>query len=81
MSLSAIKSDFYLFDLVSGRWTQITDDTAAMGGPNLIFDHQVSTHIVQRDPQNCGIERRHLSNLVYGIVIKQIVLPVASKSA
>jgi len=40
-SLSAIKSDFYLYDITSNKWTQITDDTGAMGGPNLIFDHQM----------------------------------------
>jgi len=36
-----IKSDFYMYDIVGGKWTLITDDTSAMGGPNLIFDHQM----------------------------------------
>jgi hypothetical protein len=31
-----------MYDIVSARWTMITDDTAAMGGPHLIFDHQMS---------------------------------------
>ena len=36
-----IKSDFFMYDITANRWTQITDDTAAMGGPSLIFDHQM----------------------------------------
>ena len=36
-----IKSDFYVYDIGSNTWTQITDDTAALGGPSLIFDHQM----------------------------------------
>ena len=36
-----IKSDFYMYDITANRWTQITDDTSAMGGPSLIFDHQM----------------------------------------
>ncbi|XP_074644616.1 muskelin-like isoform X2 [Tubulanus polymorphus] len=36
-----LKSDFYMYDIESGRWTLITEDTAAMGGPNLVFDHQM----------------------------------------
>ena len=30
-----------VFDIGTGKWTQITDDTAAMSGPSLIFDHQM----------------------------------------
>ena len=37
------KNDFYVYDIMAAKWTLITDDTSAMGGPNLIFDHQVST--------------------------------------
>ena len=33
--------DFYMYDIDASRWTLITDDTSAMGGPNLIFDHQM----------------------------------------
>ncbi|XP_064604593.1 muskelin-like isoform X2 [Liolophura sinensis] len=36
-----LKGDFYMYDLGSGKWTLITEDTAAMGGPRLIFDHQM----------------------------------------
>jgi len=39
-TLQNTKSDFYLYDLNSTRWTLITDDTGGMGGPKLIFDHQ-----------------------------------------
>lgn len=38
---SNIKSDFFLYDITTGGWTQITDDTSALGGPSLIFDHQM----------------------------------------
>ena len=30
-----------MYDIAASRWTLITDDTAAMGGPHLIFDHQM----------------------------------------
>eukprot|EP00095_Tigriopus_kingsejongensis_P008585 maker-scaffold446_size168061-snap-gene-0.25 protein:Tk08585 transcript:maker-scaffold446_size168061-snap-gene-0.25-mRNA-1 annotation:"muskelin isoform x1" len=36
-----VKSDFYMYDINAARWTLITDDTAALGGPSLIFDHQM----------------------------------------
>lgn len=36
-----LKSDFYMFDISSGRWTLITEDTHTMGGPRLIYDHQM----------------------------------------
>ncbi|XP_054707459.1 muskelin-like isoform X2 [Uloborus diversus] len=36
-----MKSDFYVYDIDSNQWTLITDDTAAMGGPSLVFDHQI----------------------------------------
>ena len=39
--LGNIKSDFFVYDIGTGKWTQITDDTAAMGGHSLIFDHQM----------------------------------------
>ena len=41
-SLSNTKNDFYVYDIMANKWTLITDDTSAMGGPNLIFDHQMS---------------------------------------
>jgi len=36
-----IKSDFFMYDIMANKWTLITDDTSAMGGPSLIFDHQM----------------------------------------
>ena len=44
------RSDFYVYDIGAAKWTMITDDTSAMGGPNLIFDHQMCL-----DP-----EKRHI---------------------
>jgi len=43
-----LKSDFYLYDLNTGRWTLITDDTSGMGGPRLIFDHQMVMDVTKR---------------------------------
>lgn len=37
-----LKSDFYVYDIATGKWTLICDDTGAEGGPRLIFDHQMS---------------------------------------
>ena len=42
------KSDFYVYDIDNAKWTQITDDTADMGGPNLIFDHQMCLDPMKR---------------------------------
>lgn len=36
-----LQSDFYVYDIPSNKWTLITDDTDAMGGPKLVFDHQI----------------------------------------
>ncbi|XP_014670808.1 PREDICTED: muskelin-like [Priapulus caudatus] len=36
-----LKSDFYMYDIDSNKWTLVTDDTASLGGPRLIFDHQI----------------------------------------
>lgn len=30
-----------MYDIGSGKWTLITEDSGAMGGPKLIFDHQM----------------------------------------
>jgi len=43
------RSDFYVYDILANKWTQITDDTSAMGGPNLIFDHQMCLDVEKRD--------------------------------
>ena len=37
-----------MYDIPCGRWTLITDDTAGMGGPALIFDHQMCLDPVSR---------------------------------
>jgi len=62
-SVSAIKSDFYLLDLASGKWTLISDDTAADGGPNLIFDHQMSLDVEKRNIYVFGGQSLHFSLL------------------
>jgi muskelin len=31
-----------VYSIEDNKWTLITDDTAAMGGPALIFDHQMT---------------------------------------
>lgn len=36
-----LKSDFYMFDIGQKKWHLICEDTAAVGGPKLIFDHQM----------------------------------------
>ncbi|CAG7818322.1 unnamed protein product [Allacma fusca] len=36
-----MKSDFFVYDIETNKWTLITEDTAAMGGPQLVFDHQI----------------------------------------
>lgn len=39
--VTPLKSDFYVYDIEASKWTLICDDTAAYGGPRLIFDHQM----------------------------------------
>ncbi|XP_050432921.1 muskelin isoform X5 [Adelges cooleyi] len=36
------KSDFYMYDIEQNCWTLICADTNQMGGPKLLFDHQMS---------------------------------------
>nr|CAD7399137.1 unnamed protein product [Timema cristinae] len=43
-----LKSDFYMYDIDSNSWTLISEDTGEMGGPQLIFDHQMSMDVEQR---------------------------------
>lgn len=43
-----LKSDFYVYDIESNKWTQISEDTFAVGGPQLIFDHQMSMDVETR---------------------------------
>lgn len=41
----SLKSDFYRYDIDTNTWMLLSEDTAADGGPKLVFDHQVShTH-------------------------------------
>lgn len=39
--MGGLKSDFFMYEVDRNIWTLITDDTASMGGPSLIFDHQM----------------------------------------
>uniref|UniRef100_A0A2P2I5A8 Muskelin-like n=1 Tax=Hirondellea gigas TaxID=1518452 RepID=A0A2P2I5A8_9CRUS len=43
-----LKSDFFLYELETGRWTQITEDTGEEGGPKIIFDHQMVMDVKNR---------------------------------
>ncbi|CAG2174665.1 unnamed protein product [Oppiella nova] len=40
-SVDNLKSDFYVYDIQSNRWSLVCDDTGAVGGPALVFDHQM----------------------------------------
>jgi muskelin len=35
------QSDFYLYDTRTNTWFLICDDTSQVGGPALIYDHQM----------------------------------------
>ncbi|XP_062055249.1 muskelin isoform X2 [Lepus europaeus] len=37
----SLKSDFYRYDIDTNTWTLLSEDTAADGGPKLVFDHQM----------------------------------------
>lgn len=34
-----------MYDIGSSKWTLITEDTHAMGGPRLVFDHQMAIDV------------------------------------
>lgn len=36
-----IRSEFYLFDTATETWMEICEDTSEVGGPKLLFDHQM----------------------------------------
>jgi len=57
-----IKSDFFMYDIVANKWTLITDDTSAMGGPALIFDHQMCIDQEQRTIYVFGGQSLYSSN-------------------
>jgi muskelin len=40
-NMDNLKSDFFVYHIESRQWTQINEDTASVGGPQLIFDHQI----------------------------------------
>ncbi|KAL1110452.1 hypothetical protein AAG570_007983, partial [Ranatra chinensis] len=44
----SLKSDFYVYDIDNNIWTLISDDTSAIGGPKLIFDHQMCMDVALR---------------------------------
>ncbi|TPX30166.1 hypothetical protein SmJEL517_g06204 [Synchytrium microbalum] len=43
-----LESDFWRYDVAAGKWIRISANTAADGGPELIYDHQMC---VDPDPQ------------------------------
>lgn len=43
-----LRSDFFVYDIESNKWTQISENTGAVGGPQLIFDHQMSMDVEKR---------------------------------
>ena len=40
-----LQSDFFMYDIETRKWTLITEDTGAMGGPRLVYDHQISMDV------------------------------------
>ncbi|XP_063830962.1 muskelin [Ostrinia nubilalis] len=38
---SEMNSDLYMYDITAGEWQLLCRDTAAAGGPRLVFDHQM----------------------------------------
>ena len=49
-SKSGLRSDFFMYDIAACKWTLVCDDTAEIGGPSLIYDHQMCL-----DPENQNI--------------------------
>lgn len=43
-----IKSDFFLYDTRAQTWMQICDDTSQVGGPQLVYDHQMCIDVEKR---------------------------------
>ncbi|XP_065207340.1 muskelin-like [Planococcus citri] len=42
-----LKSDFYVYNIESNRWTLISENTSLVGGPSLIFDHQMCMDVAK----------------------------------
>ena len=34
-----------MYDIIRASWTLITEDTGSMGGPSLVFDHQMAIDV------------------------------------
>ncbi|OWA52837.1 Muskelin [Hypsibius exemplaris] len=43
-----LKNDFFMYDILRKRWTQLSSDTFAEGGPKVLYDHQVALDILKR---------------------------------
>ncbi|XP_063700226.1 muskelin [Culicoides brevitarsis] len=43
-----LKSDFYLYDTETRTWLLICDDTKSVGGPDLVYDHQLAIDSAKR---------------------------------
>lgn len=66
------QGDFYLYDIESSKWTLITDDTSAMGGPGLIFDHQMAIDVDKQTIYVFG--GRLLSGWLWCAVMKIVLM-------
>lgn len=42
-----LQSDFYVYNIESNRWTLISENTSLVGGPSLIFDHQMCMDVAK----------------------------------
>ncbi|XKL65489.1 hypothetical protein PGB90_008909 [Kerria lacca] len=42
-----LKSDFYVYNIESNRWTLINENTNLVGGPPLIFEHQMCMDVAK----------------------------------
>lgn len=63
------KSDFYLFDTSTCTWLQICDDTSQVGGPHLVYDHQMCIDIEKQMIYVFGgkiLTPRVINNIVFG---------------
>lgn len=49
----SLKSDFYRYDIDTNTWMLLSEDTAADGGPKLVFDHQVGYADTQSASSQC----------------------------
>lgn len=58
----SLKSDFYRYDIDTNTWTLLSEDTAADGGPKLVFDHQV------RGTLKCVVELEGILGSMYTFI-------------